>query len=494
MTLATAPLSEEAVRLEHLNNIKAAGLNPYPSTTKRTHTLAAAKITATDTEVSVVGRVVSKRAMGKLIFCHLKDGTAKLQIALSAKELGNDQYKFFETNFDVGDFVSVSGKMFVTHKGEVSVLASTYAILSKAILPLPEKWHGLTDVEQRFRKRYLDTIMNETVFDRFKVRSKIITALRALLDNHGILEIETPTLQSIYGGGYARPFKTHHNALDVDFYLRISDEMYLKRAIAGGFDGVYEITKVFRNEGIDRDHNPEFTMLEAQIAYQDYKFGMDIFEEIFEYCASQVLGATQVSHGKISIDVKRPWPRYRLLEAVNELGNFNFDLNWSVDEARNKLEKLLTNNKKIVELNSKHSLGEILAFAFEELVEDKLIQPTIIYDYPVEVSPLAKKCADSRFTERFEAFALGSEIGNNYSELNDPLDLEQRFVSEKKKEAAGFDEAHQTDYDYLEAIKHGMPPICGLGIGIDRMVMLLTGVNTIKEAIMFPTLRPEQPK
>ncbi len=489
--LDSKSLKEDAIRLEHLQTIKDSGTDPYPARSKRTHTLLEAKQTPETTTVTVCGRIMARREMGKLTFCHLKDSSGRLQIVFSAKEMSADDYNFFLKNFDIGDFVQITGSMFVTHKGEISVLVKSYTMLAKAILPLPEKWHGLTDVEQRFRKRYLDLIMNEDVSERFKVRSKIISALRALLDSRGFLEIETPTLQPIYGGGFARPFKTHHHSLETDFFLRISDEMYLKRAIVGGLDKVYEITKVFRNEGIDHDHNPEFTMFEAQIAYEDYHFGMDLIEELVEYCAVKALGATEIKHADVTVSVRRPWKRYSLLEAVRIIGKLNFKLDWTLTEAKKALEKHLKSDKKITELSIKQSVGEVLTFAFEELVEEQLIQPTIVYDYPVEVSPLAKKCADPRFTQRFEAFALGSEISNNYSELNDPIDLETRFIAEKKKEAAGFDEAHQTDFDYLEAIKHGMPPTCGIALGVDRVVMLLTGANNIKEVVLFPTLRPE---
>jgi lysyl-tRNA synthetase class 2 len=312
------------------------------------------------------------------------------------------------------------------------------------------------------------------------------------MHKEGFLEVETPTLQPVYGGGFARPFVTHHNALDADFYLRISDEMYLKRLLVGGFEKIYEITKVFRNEGIDRDHNPEFTMFEAQIAYENYEYGMDLFEEIFENAAKSTFGTTQIQHEETVVELKRPWKKMRLIDAVEEIGGIPKDLWDHLEEAREHLlDKIPT--RKLQELKRIQTSGELLAFAFEELVEEKLIQPTIIFDYPIEVSPLAKKCPnDPRYVERFEVFALGSEIGNNYSELNDPQDLEKRFIEEKDREKAGFDEAHQTDTDYLEAIKHGMPPACGLGIGIDRMVMLLTGAKNIKEVILFPTLKPEQ--
>lgn len=484
------PLKEDAVRLEHLKNVVEAGFNPYPSTVSRTHTLAAARATEVGKMVSVCGRIVAKREMGKIFFVRLLDDSGRLQVVFSEEKLGKEVFKFAQKNYDLADFISVSGEMFVTQKGETSILATSASVLSKALLPLPEKWHGLQDTEARFRKRYLDLIMNEPVKDRMIKRSKIIASIRQYLDKRNFTEVETPTLQPVYGGGFARPFSTHHNALDVDFYLRISDEMYLKRLIVGGFERVYEITKVFRNEGIDHDHNPEFTMFEAMIAYQDYRFGMDMIEEIVESAALNATGSTEITHGDVVVSVKRPWKRLRVIDAVKEIGGLNAAAWKSLEQAKKELTPHLP-PKKVSELDRMLTLGEVVAFAFEELVEEKLIQPTIIYDYPIEVSPLAKKCADPRFTERFEAFALGSEISNNYSELNDPLDLEKRFIEEKKKESAGFDEAHQTDNDYLEAIKHGMPPTCGIALGVDRVVMLLTGSSNIKEVILFPTLRPE---
>lgn len=337
-------------------------------------------------------------------------------------------------------------------------------------------------------------IVNLEVRDRLIKRSRIIESIRKFLNSKDYLEVETPTLQPVYGGGFARPFSTHHNVLDADFYLRISDEMYLKRLIVGGLDKVYEITKVFRNEGIDHDHNPEFTMFEAQIAYEDYTYGMNVLEEIIEAAAKDVLGTTELTYQGQAISVKRPWKRYRLVEAVKEFTGVD-PLAWkTTKDAKQAIMGMGIAEAKLGSLHKMQTVGEMIAFVFEEMVEEKLIQPTIIYDYPIEVSPLAKKCDDPRFTQRFEMFAFGSELGNNYSELNDPLDLRQRFVEEKKREKAGFDEAHQTDYDYLTAIEHGFPPTCGIAIGIDRLVMLLTDAKSIKEVIAFPTLRPEQSK
>jgi len=488
-------IDETQARLARLQAMRDAGIDPYPSTTQRTNTIAEflkefETFQNSQQDISLVGRIRLIRTHGGLTFCQIQDGTGLVQIVIRKDHVGEIFYKQFLQMMDIGDFLQCTGKAFVTKKGEQSLDVFIFQPLAKALLPLPEKWHGLSDVETRFRKRYLDLIMNSEVRERLLARSKIILAIRSLLDSRGFIEVETPTLQPVYGGGFARPFKTHHNALDADFFLRISDEMYLKRLIVGGFEKVYEITKVFRNEGIDRDHNPEFTMFEAQIAYQNYLYGMDLFEEIFEFAVKQAIGATSVLHGETTIELARPWKRMKLIEAVEKIGGLESNAWDNEKKAREELKKKLPKSQYEI-IDQMQTVGELLAFAFEELVEEKLIQPTIIYDYPVEVSPLAKKCADPKFVERFEAFALGSEIGNNYSELNDPIDLEKRFIAEKVREKAGFEEAHQTDEDYLEAIKHGMPPVCGLGIGVDRMVMLLTGAENIKEVILFPTLRPE---
>jgi len=422
----------------------------------------------------------------------LEDGTGQFQVYLKQDKLKKGVYELFTETVDVADFIEATGTIFKTKRGENTVLVSAWEMLSKALRPLPEKWHGLQDIEARFRKRYLDLIVNEDVRSRMLQRSEIIESIRATMKKYDFLEVETPTLQPVYGGGFARPFKTRHNTLDADFYLRISDEMYLKRLLIGGIERVYEITKVFRNEGIDRDHNPEFTMFEAQAAYQDYNWGMDVFEEIFESASRSVLGTTKIKHGEITIETKRPWKRMTMTEALKTVATVDVSGWKTLSSAKKEAARAMKGHPHESELTVFGTVGEVMAFVFEELVEEKLIQPTIIYDYPVEVSPLAKKCKDPRFTERFEGFALGSEIGNNYSELNDPIDLAQRFVAEKKKSDAGFEEAHQTDMDYVEAIEHGMPPACGFGIGVDRMVMLLTGASNIKEVILFPTLRPNK--
>lgn len=486
---------EESVRLGRLHDLRQQGINPYPSKVKRTHTLQAvldqfSALEASQDTVSVVGRVRLIRRHGGISFLQLQDESGLMQAALKLDEIGSDRYEHFHASVDMGDFIQIDGPVFLTKKGERTIDTKAFVFVCKALLPLPEKWHGLSDTEMRFRKRYLDIIINDEVRNRLKARSAVIAAIRELLDQKGFMEVETPTLQPVYGGGFARPFTTKHNALDADFYLRISDEMYLKRLLVGGFEKVYEITKVFRNEGIDRDHNPEFTMFEAQVAYENYEYGMDLFEEIFEFAAKKANGTTQTFIEDVPIELARPWKRMRLIDAVKEIGGIEPEVWDDLQTAKDVLSQKL--RKEHAETLARiQKPGELMALAFEELVEEQLIQPTIIYDYPVEVSPLAKKSSDPRFVERFEVFAMGSEIGNNYSELNDPEDLEKRFIEEKEREQAGFDEAHQTDTDYLEAIKHGMPPACGLGIGVDRMVMLITGASNIKEVIAFPTLRPQ---
>lgn len=477
------------VRLEKANKLRELGINPYPSKPKGNPISIVKARDLMDQKVEVAGRIMAWREHGNVIFADLKDESGQIQIWFQKNNL-SESFKILKY-FDIGDFLYAKGKITKTATGEISVDAVDFQLLTKSIRPLPSKWHGLKDVEERYRKRYLDLILNVGVKDRFEVRSKVISSIREFLNARDYTEVETPTLQSVYGGGFARPFITHHNALDSDYYLRISDEMYLKRLIVGGFEKVYEITKVFRNEGVDFDHNPEFTMFEAQVAFEDYNYGMNIIEEIVEDSMQKVLGKTKVSYQGIELEFRRPWKRLKLVEAVE--GHTGVDpLSWkNFTEAKESAKKLIVNEEKLKGLEHMHTVGEVTAFIFEELVEEKLVQPTFIYDYPIEVSPLAKKCEDERFTQRFEMFAGGTEFGNNYTELNDPSDLNKRFILEKNREKAGFEEAHQTDYDYLTAIEYGFPPTCGIAIGIDRFVMLLTDATSLKEVILFPTLRPE---
>jgi len=478
-----------STRINKLDALRKKGINPYPSKIIHAHSIIEAR-EKVGGDVAIAGRILRQRGHGKIVFFDLQDESGQIQVVVKEDVCKKEAFQLLSL-LDIGDFLSVQGEVGKTQAGELSVFTQDFQLITKAILPLPDKWHGFTDVEERFRKRYLDTILNADVKERIVLRSKIIDGIRDFLTNRGFLEIETPTLQPIYGGGFARPFSTHHNELDADFYLRISDEMYLKRLIVGGFEKVFEITKVFRNEGIDHDHNPEFTMFEAQIAYQDYVYGMDIIEEIIESVATRALGTTEFMYQDIKMSVKRPWDKYSLVGSIEKFVRVS-PLSWkTIEVAKKEIQTLAIEEKKLKSLKTMKTIGECIAFVFEELVEPKLIQPTIIYDYPIEVSPLAKKCDDPRFTQRFEMFAFGSELGNNYSELNDPIDLKKRFMDEKKREKAGFEEAHQTDYAYLDAIEHGFPPTCGIAIGIDRLVMLLTNAKSIKEVIPFPTLRPE---
>ncbi len=489
MRMATIDDLKKA-RIEKLEALRNLGIDPYPPKVRREQTVEQAR-GMDGRAVAIVGRIMAMRGHGKLSFWDVMDETGKMQVMLKADQCKAEAFKLIPY-FDIGDIVAVQGNVGKTQAGEVSVFAEDLQILTKTLLPLPDVWHGLKDVEERFRKRYLDTILNIEVKHRLQTRSKIIDSIRDFLTDRGFIEVETPTLQPVYGGGFARPFSTHHNELGTDLYLRISDEMYLKRLIVGGFEKVFEITKVFRNEGIDYDHNPEFTMFEAMAAYEDYSFGMDIIEEIIEYTALRVLGTTKFTYQGTEMDVKRPWPRLRMVEAVQKYTGID-PLKWKTPaESKKAIQTMEIKEEKLKQLKKISSVGECIAFAFEEAVEEKLIQPTIIYDYPIEISPLAKKCADPRFTQRFEMFAFGSELGNNYTELNDPIDLRKRFVEEKKREKAGFAEAHQTDYDYLDAIEHGFSPTCGIAIGVDRLVMLLTDARSIKEVIAFPTLRPHK--
>ena len=486
MIIKTDKIRDE--RISKIDEIRKLEIDPYPSLVKKVHSVAQT-LEMLGSEVSIVGRMRSFRLHGKIAFADLQDQSGMIQVFFAKDLLGDKQYKLVKL-LDTGDFISVEGEVVKTTAGEISVKPSKLSILSKAIRPLPNQWYGLKDVETRYRKRYLDMVVNPKVMENFKIRSKTISALRKYLDERGFTEVETPTLQAVYGGGFARPFVTYHNVLDTDYYLRISDEMYLKRLIVGGLEKVYEITKVFRNEGVDVDHNPEFTMFEAMIAYENYSYGMDIIEDLFEYMANEAVGSIKFEWKGHVISLKKPWNRLTVVEAVEKYTKIKVSEWKSIKDVKKAVSSLQFGLNKLAELNKMQTIGEIIAFIFEEKVEEKLIEPTFIYDYPVEISPLAKKCKDPRYTQRFEMFIAGLEMGNNYTELNDPIDLYQRFIEEKKREKAGFAEAHQTDYDYLTAIEHGFPPTCGIAIGIDRLIMLFTGSDSIREVIPFPTLRP----
>ena len=433
--------------------------------------------------VKIAGRLMSKRVMGKASFCHVQDLTGRIQAYVARDSVGEDEYKAFK-KLDIGDIVGVTGTVFKTQTGEISLHATDVILLSKSLKPLPEKFHGLTDTDTRYRQRYVDLIMNEDVKDTFVKRSKIITAIRKFLDGQGFMEVETPMLVSNAGGAAARPFNTHFNALNEDVKLRISLELYLKRLIVGGLERVYEIGRVFRNEGVDTRHNPEFTLMELYQAYTDYHGMMDLTENMFRYLAEQVCGTTTIPYAEAMIDLGKPFERITMVEAIKKYSGIDFDSIETTEEA-----KALAKEKGI-EFEERHSRGDIINLVFEEFVEEKLIQPTFVMDHPIEVSPLTKKKpSDPRYVERFELFIYGREMANAYSELNDPIDQRERFQAQEEAFAAGDEEANHTDEDFLNALEIGMPPTGGIGYGIDRLVMLLTNSPAIRDVLLFPTMK-----
>lgn len=437
-------------------------------------------------EVTVAGRLMSKRVMGKASFCDIQDRDGRIQSYVSKTEIGEDSYADFK-KFDIGDIVSINGVVFKTQKEEISIKAHKVVLLSKSLQILPEKFHGLKDTDLRYRQRYVDLIVNPEVKEAFFKRSAIIKSIRNYLDNKDFLEVETPMLQTIAGGAAARPFVTHHNALDIDMYMRIALELPLKRLIVGGFERVYEIGRVFRNEGMSIKHNPEFTLIELYQAYTDYYGMMDITEGIIKNVAKDVMGTTSINYQGVEIDFSKPFERITMLDAVKKYTNIDFDQIQSLEEAR-KIAK-----EHNVEFENHHQKGDILNLFFEQFVEEKLIEPTFLMDHPVEISPLTKRKPDKPdYTERFELFIVGREFANAYSELNDPIDQRKRFEHQEQLRAAGDDEANMIDEDFMLALEYGMPPTGGMGMGIDRLVMLFTDASTIRDVLLFPTMKPLQ--
>lgn len=434
--------------------------------------------------VSIAGRIMSKRGMGKVCFCHIADIDGQIQLFVKKDMLGDEEYARFK-KYDIGDIVGASGEVFKTNTGEISIRPDKITLLSKSLLPLPEKFHGLTDPDLKYRQRYVDLIMNQDVKNTFIARSKIVRCIREFMDNRGFLEVETPVLNTIPGGAAARPFVTHHNALDIDMYMRIATELHLKRLIVGGLERVYEIGRIFRNEGMDTRHNPEFTTIEIYEAYADYHDVMDLTEELIRYCAREVCGTEQITYQGVEIDLSH-FERLTMIDAVKKYSGVDFN-EIRTDEEAQKIAK-----EHNLELEpAKDSRGDIINLFFEEYVEEKLVQPTFIMDYPVEVSPLAKRKPDQpELTERFEVFITSREMGNAFSELNDPIDQRKRFEHQAKLRAAGDDEANMVDEDFLTALEYGMPPTGGLGIGVDRLVMLLTDSYSIRDVLLFPTMKP----
>ncbi len=477
------------VRLGKLKELKAKGISPYGQRYERTHYASAIRENyeeLAEKDVVVAGRLMAKRTMGKASFAHLQDFSGQIQIYVRLNDVGADNYEVFKS-IDIGDIIGVQGYVFRTRTEEVTVGAKELVLLSKSLRPLPEKWHGLKDVELRYRQRYVDLIVNPEVKKVFVLRSKIIQAMRRYLDARSFLEVETPTMHTIPGGASARPFITHHNALDIDLYMRIAPELHLKRLVVGGLEKVYEIGRVFRNEGISTRHNPEFTMLELYQAYADYHDMMQLTEEMIAHLAQEVLGTQKVIYQGTEVDLTPPWPRLTMVEVVQKYTGADYYA-WASDAEARQVAKDLG-----VSVSAQATKGTVLSELFEEKVEEKLIQPTFVLDYPIEISPLAKrKTDDPNFTYRFEVFITAREFGNAFSELNDPLDQRERFKKQMEQRAQGDEEAQLHDEDFVKALEVGMPPTGGLGIGIDRLIMLLTDSPSIRDVILFPTLRPRQ--
>ena len=477
------------IRREKLEKLKQNNKNPFEITKfDITHTSKEIIDNYEELEgkdVTIAGRIMAKRIMGKASFCHIQDGDGKIQSYVSINDLGEESYKQFKED-DIGDIIGITGFVFKTRTGEISIHAKEVILLSKSLRPLPEKFHGLKDTDLRYRQRSVDLIMNPEVKETFKKRSLIIKEIRNMLDEKGFMEVETPILQTIPGGASARPFITHHNTLDIDMYLRIATELYLKRLIVGGFDKVYEIGRNFRNEGMDIKHNPEFTCIELYEAYTNLEGMMNITEELIRRCANKVCGTGKISYQGEEIDLEKPFRRINMIDSIKEVTGVDFNT-VETDEEAQKIAKDL--NMEIDPI--KTTRGDIIVQVFEEKVEETLRQPTFLYEYPIENSPLTKKCKDNpRMTQRFELFIGGREYANAYSELNDPIDQYERFLKQVQAREAGDEEANMMDDDFVQALEYGMPPTGGMGMGIDRLVMLLTDSASIRDVLLFPTMKP----
>ena len=485
---------QEKIRRQKMEELKEMGIEPFGQAYERTHKSGQIRaeyegctkeeLEEKNVTVKVAGRIMTKRRQGKAGFMHIQDIDGQIQIYVRKDVIGEEAYEVFKKS-DLGDIVGIEGKVMKTNHGELSVKAEVYTHLTKALRPLPEKFHGLQDKEERFRRRYVDLIMNEESKRIAVTRPRIIRAIQRYLDGKGLMEVETPVLQPILGGAAARPFITHHNTLDMPFYLRIATELPLKRLIVGGLEGVYEIGHLFRNEGMDATHNPEFTTVEAYVAYSDLNGMMDLIEGLFDYVANEVLGTTEITYNEKAISLKAPFKRLHMVDAIKEACGVDFWKEMSFEEACEIAKE------HDIEVEKKHnSVGHIINLFFEKYVEETLIQPTYIYGHPTSISPLAKKNAqDPRFADRYELFIDGHEYANAFSELNDPIDQRERFENQLKLRDLGDDEANEMDTDYVEALEYGLPPTGGVGLGIDRFVMLLTGQTTIREVLLFPTMK-----
>lgn len=478
------------VRKDKMETLREKNIGPYEDKYEPTHCAMEIKenyqaLEQNGDNIKIAGRIMAKRGHGKAGFASLQDDSGLIQVYARIDNLGEEKYELYK-ELDIGDIIGIEGPVFITRKGEITVEIKELKLLSKSLRPLPEKWHGLKDIEQRYRKRYLDLIVNPEVRETFKIRTKVIQGIRDYLNNLDFLEVETPMLHTVTGGANARPFKTFHNALQMNLFMRIATELHLKRLIVGGFERVYEIGRIFRNEGVSSKHNPEFTSIEIYQAYKDYHDMMYLTEDMLYNVVKNIFGTPKVVYKDYTLDFTPPWPKLTMVEAVNDETGVDFNKLGSDEEARRATREI---GIKVEEDNV--TWGELLNQVFEERVEDKLIQPTFILDYPIEVSPLAKKIPHNpALTYRFEGFVVGSEIANAFTELNDPVDQRRRFEIQADKREAGDEEAHMMDEDFLEALEYGMPPTGGLGIGIDRLVMYLTNSNSIRDVILFPTMRP----
>lgn len=482
-------LNEEAVRLGRLESLQQQGIDSYPSSCQKTHTIAQARELSVDSSVVLVGRLVSSREMGKLCFAHLKDFSGKIQLAVSEKDLGKDKFKFFTKNFDIGDFLEVKGKIFITHKGEISVLVEEFKIIAKALLPMPEKFHGLSDIETRYRQRYLDLLANDESMKIAVARSLLVKELRNYFNDKGFYEVETPILQSLYGGANAKPFVTHHNALGADLFLRIAPELYLKRLIVGGFEKVYEVAKCFRNEGIDNNHNPEFTQIEFYWAYANYQDLMNLMEDLLPRLIKAMNLPLKMTVGEQEVDFTPPYPRVTMREIIKQYAKIDIE---DYPDQKSLFEK--AKELKIDGIDKNTGRGKLVDEIYKTYARPNIINPVFMIDHPVELSPLAKRKIDNpAYVERMQLVCVGgNELCNAFSELNDPLDQEARFKEQESLRKAGDDEGMQYDADFIAALKQGMPPTAGLGMGIDRLVKLLMNTDNLKEVILFPTLKPEE--
>ena len=485
---------QQKVRRQKMEALREQGIDPFGKGFERTHRSGelrrlyeektAEELDEMNIEVAIAGRIMSKRRMGKLGFMHILDRDGRIQVVVNKRIVGDEIYEIFKAS-DLGDIIGIHGRVIKTQTGELSVEAHEYTHLSKALRPLPEKYHGLTDKEERYRKRYLDLIMNDRSREIAILRPRIIRAIQKYMDEHGYIEVETPVLQPILGGAAARPFITHHNALDRDFYLRIATELPLKRLIVGGLEGVYEIGRIFRNEGMDLKHNPEFTTMEAYCAYSDLEGMMKLTEGLYEYVAMEVFGTTEFEFMGHTVSLKAPYKRWDMVDAVKEVTGVDFRQPMSVEDA---LKLAAEHNVEVAP--HQHTVGNIISLFFDQFCEDKIVDPTFVMGHPIEISPLAKKNPnDPRFTERFETLICGVEFNNAFSELNDPIDQKERFEKQLEAKKLGDDEASEMDTDYVEALEYGMPPTGGIGFGIDRLVMLLCGVDSIRDVLLFPTMK-----